>query len=302
MKKYTCEVCDKVHAVYYNSDYPLPDSISEIYNSDQLGRIKKLADTAFIIDNEILVIKGNLQIQTDFSDNLIEHYVWTEIPVETFDEKFEELKMGAQIKLKGKLLSILPFYEKSKNLETTLILDRSNILGRLIIESESQIKSDQESPITKNRFIQMMQRINHPEIWKEKRILNKSFKDRLSDILNKAALEFRFKGRKFVINIENNREILFQLISSELLAFPTNNQIGLHLSNDSANFNYKEIKSRMRDLYKNNSIEKLSLDNIETYQKSYKIDTEQIFLDLILIIENVFEENIDEIELSIFEP
>lgn len=302
MKKYKCEICNKEHAVYYSSDSPLPDLLTNITENGQDERMEKLAESAFIVDNEKLIIKGNLQIETDFSDILIEHYVWVEIPIEEFEKKYEQLTLGNQIVLKGILLSDLPFFEQSSNLKTNLILDKSNIMGQLKIESESQIKTDQQSPINRNRFIQMMQRINHPELWKEKVIFDKPFKERLFEKLSQANSEYKSKGRNFVIDISNQRENLIQLVSSEILTIPASTGIGLYLCNDATNLNYNEVKVRMLDLCENNSIQKLMWDDIETYQKNYQIDEDQIYIDLEMIITRVFEENMEKLELDIFEP
>ena len=148
----------------------------------------------------------------------------------------------------------------------------------------------------------MMQRINHPELWKKSPIFDNDFKHRFDDITENAKVNFIEQGKFFIIDISNQREVLFQLISSELLINPMNKSFGLHLSNDNTNLNYKDVQIKMEDISKSSGISKIEIDEIETYQKYYSLNVEELYRDIENILTIVFEENIEELELDIFEP
>lgn len=79
------------------------------------------------------------------------------------------------------------------------------------------------------------------------------------------------------------------------------NEIGFHLSNDEANDNFEDVQDRMVELYDNLKFEKFELDNIETYQKAYEFGDINLFNEVKLICESVYEQNIAELEIGISE-
>lgn len=58
----------------------------------------------------------------------------------------------------------------------------------------------------------------------------------------------------------------------------------------------------MKNLSKSNSIKLIELDRIETYQKNYEFEINQILVDIVSLVKNVFDENLEELDIDIFEP
>lgn len=303
MKKYLCDICKNEHPVYYGSKSPIPQFVTELIKSKDENRLIQLTKTAFIVvDTQKFITQGLLGIDTNFSSEQIHHYPWIEISASDFKEKMELLVSGITIKLKGELISQVPFFKDLHGLLAELTINPDNLIGQIKILSESQAKKDQQRPISKERFIEMMQRINHPELWKGKAVFDKSFRERLSEMIDYATKDYRLKGKNFVIEINNQREKRIQLISSELLVTPSNKGIGIHISNDETNLNYKVIERRMADLCQKILIKKFLWNEIETYQKEYEIENDRLYWDIKQIIQDVYEENVEEMELYIFEP
>ena len=178
---------------------------------------------------------------------------------------------------------------------------QNSTYGTILITTESQVKLDQQKPITKQRFVQIMQRINHPELLKEKKSFNKPFKDRLINIIRTADKQFMCKGKNFLINIYNARETLIQLVSSNLLVNSQIKGIGIHIRNDDTSEDYKAIKKRMSKISKDLDIQELKLDHIETYQKEYAFNEIELTQDIEMVISNVYKQNIEELDIDIYE-
>lgn len=301
MEKYKCDLCDKNHHFFYRSESPLPPNIYKIVNNDTENRIDSLGDLAYVLDKKRLIIKGSLQISLDFDDGVIEHFVWMNIPLPQFSDNLNNLEAGEEVELEGVIISDLPFFEDLIDSEAKLFMHRSKACGQIKITSENQIKKDQESPISKERLIQISQRINHPELWKDKKTFEDGFKVRFNEILKTAKTDYIEKEKAFVIDISNQREGLLQLIASELLKESSDIGIRLHLSNDDINTDYKNVQIKMDEISKSTGINKVVIDKIETYQKSYALNDKTLFKEIKYIIETVFEENLDELELDIFE-
>ncbi len=306
MEKYKCVICNKKHSLFYSISGGAPHKVIEITrkedDEEEQRRIKKLEGNAYLLDKEYFFISGELSIETLFTENPLIHETWLEFPAKDYLSQIEANKEKPTLTLLGRTASENLLYESTLGLKAMYVLHEGQNVGKIEVISESQLKTDQTNPITKERFIKMMQRIHHPELWKEKTQFEESFEQRLSDILNQAENDFYDKEKQFVIDISNNKEVLFQFIASSILDIKKNGKIGLHLSNDTINDNYKFVENKMKELCRNHMIEKFELDKIATYQKGYNFDANEIFQDIKLLANVVFEENIESLEISIFKP
>lgn len=274
----------------------MPVELSNFEN--RKNEIQTLGDNAFVLKNEILIISGDIIIKTNFSENDIYYRVWVKIGLDEFSENYESLKKGNEVIMNSEVLSEITFIDLTKGMLAKYKMQNS-IFGSIELETECQIKTDQKNPITKDRFIQLMQRINHPELEKEKKKFDLPFKERIKRIIERAKVEYNSRGRNFVIDISNQKEIIIQIISSEMTEKPSIKGIGIHLSNDDSNIDFEIVSKRMSKICWTNSINKLSIDGIETYQKEYKFEDKSLIEDLKLILIGVFEEDIENLELDI---
>lgn len=298
MEKYKCDICNKKHSLLNVSESPLPDEVSNAQLEE--GRVEQLTENAFLIDKLKLIISGDIQIQISNLDYDISHRVWVRIDSEIFQSKIHHLDKGKPIIMDCEIISDLPFFERTKGLNADYILLGSTF-GEIKVKTDSQIKQDQLRPIKTERFIEMMKRMYHPELWNYKSKFDIPFKDRFENTIQRAKSEFESLGKRFIIDINNQREILFQLASSDMTSIESQGEIGLHLSNDSVNDNYDIVKKKMSLLCDKFKISKLLLDEVETYQKNYNFDSKNLLVEIKQIIRRVFEENIEELEIIITE-
>ena len=301
MEKYKCDICKKNHSVYYSSYDSMPRKVSDMLLKDESHRIEKVSESHHLIDNSYLIVKGLILIETTFTEYPINHEAWIEIPIKEYTDQLEDAKGKPTLTLKGKLATELPFYKDFTGLNANWILNEKYDFGQIQITSDSRLKTDQSEPITEDRVIEMMQLIHHPELLNEKPVFDSSFQSRFIDIIKKAKEEYFNKGSNFLIDISNQKEILFQLISSKMLSIESNGGIGLHLSNDKTNDDFKLVNSRMSSICKEKMIKIFQLDGIETYQKNYEFSDDSLFKDVELILKSVYEENIEELEIEISE-
>lgn len=299
MEKYKCHICNKKHAVYYSSTGAIPKSILNIRANAEMNRIKELEEFLHIVDNKDVFLKGVITIETTFTDYPISHEAWIEVPIKKYTEQVDQAKGNPSLELYGKIASDLPFYQNLIGLDAKWILDSENQTGEIVVQTESKLKEDQNNPITELRIEKMMELIHHPEIIIEKTTFEHSFQERMKRIIDQAKYEFTDKSKLFLIDISNAKEVLFQLVPSEMTSIERSGDIGIHLSNDESNGNYDLVSKRMSKLNAVQMFQKLTLDEIETYQKNYKYHEEDLFKDVKHIIEFVYEENIEEFQIVI---
>jgi hypothetical protein len=298
MEKYKCHICNKNHAILGDSESPLPNELSDLIENK--GQFEKLGENVYLIKKETIIISGDLLLKVEETEEPIVHRIWVKVIGEAFFSKLEDLKQQKPVILNAIILSELPFFDKTYGLQCELRIHR-NIYGSIHILTESQLKKDQEKPISNQRLIEMMQGVYHSPK-NSNNHLTKPFNKRLLNILETANLEYLKKDKYFIIDFTKSNNVLFQLISSELLANPTLASLGIHLSNDETNENYTHVSTIMNRLTKNLDFKFITLDNIETYQKEYSWNSDELKLDIKKIILEVFEENIEEVEIEIFEP
>lgn len=301
MEKYKCQICKKKHSVYYSSTGGIPKFLLEIRMNEEFDRIEELSDDLLLIDKEKVIVKGNIMIETKFTENPIFHEAWISIPLNNYLEQIEQTNGKPILELTGKVASELPFFQNLLGLTAKWSYNEIQGYAKIDIIDDSQLKNDQSKPISKDRVMEMMQLIHHPELTKEKKVFEKPFQERFNEIIRKAKTEFSAKGKLFLIDISNLKEVVIQLISSEMLSKKSNNEIGLHLSNDKANDDFEDVQDKMVELYDNLKFRKFELDNIETYQKAYEFGDINMFNEVKLICESVYEQNIDELEIEINE-
>ncbi len=304
MKKYKCEICGKNHNVYRGIESPLPDLISEIPEEERESRIHDMKGLC-IIDKESLLGNGYILIDME---NLDEPFfcwkVWVQISSEDFKNNLEQLKKGERVELNGELLSQIPFYSKSEGLKSKVIIQAFDELEiEIKIDEDSKFKEDQSKPITKERVIEIMQRLNHHELFKDKEIFDKPFSDRLIDELVHAEKEYIQKDKGFAINISSPNTTLFQIVNSNMLESKEDNikGFGLDLSFDeSFEENLEEISKFKKQEY-SKDFKFVILDNIPIYQVDMGTDKKRIEKLVKRIIEDVYEQEIKMVGIDSFE-
>ena len=304
MEKYKCDICGKKHNVFRSIESPLPELISDIPEEERENRIYDMKGI-YIIDKEKLLGNGFILIEMENLDEPIFYWqVWVQISIKGFQDNLEQLKNGDRVELKGKLLSQIPFYSKSNGLKSKVIIQASNEIEiEVRIDEDSQLKEDQSKPISEKRVIEIMQRLNHYELFKEIKKFDKPFSQRLMDELNFAEKEYIKTEKGFVININSPNTTLFQIVNSNMLESKVGDKkgFGLHLSfDDSFDESIEEI-SKFRNQYYFNNFNYHYLDEIPTYQIELEMDKEQIKKLVIQIIQNVYEKNLETVEIDNFE-
>lgn len=231
MEEYKCHICEKKHSVYYSSKGGIPKLLLEIQMNEEHDRIEELSDDFLLIDKEKVFVRGNIIIETNFSEDPIFHEAWISIPLNQYLEQIEALNGNSILELTGEVASELPFFQNLVGLAAKWRYSENQGYAKIDIIDESQLKNDQSKPVSKDRVIEMMQLIHHPKLHEKKKIFEKTFQERFNEIITKAKSEFSAKSKLFLIDISNLKEVLLQFIPSEMLLIESANGVGLHLSN-----------------------------------------------------------------------
>lgn len=302
MKKFKCEICGKNHNVYAGLESPEPSMISDIPEEERTTRLE-VFEPIYIVDGKYFFINGYILIHKENEEEpFFVWQVWMSVALEEFRSKAKNFEHGKVMEIEGHLEIELPFYENSKDMVVKAIIDTTK--EEVLIEAEEgQLKQDQSKPITKERVIEIMQRMHHPELHKEKTVFDKPFETRLSNMLDRVEHDFIAKDKDFVINIASPRVVLFQVVSRRILESTLDEKrgFGLHLSfDDSFEESLEEIKKFRATTY-SNDFQYYDLDNIPTYQIDVKEDKKQLEHLVKKIVQEVYQEDAENIELDVFE-
>ncbi len=304
MENYKCEICGKKHDIFRGIESPLPDLLTDIPEEEKESRVNEL-NGLYIIDRKWILGKGYIYIEMEGLDEPIFCWqVWVTISPKDFQDNFENLMNGQTVELRGVLQSKLPFYKKSKGLESTLTIQASNELAiEVLVIEKSKLKEDQLKLISESRVIEIMQMIYHPSERKERQNFEEPFDKRFLEELNNAEEEYIKKKRNFVINISNANTVLFQIVSNKILE---TNRIkkrgfGLHISfDDSFEEGIEEIaKFRSKEYAKN--FDYHNLGNIPTYQIDLGTNRKRLEELVKKIVVDIYKEDIEIIETDNFE-
>lgn len=290
-----------MHVIYYNSTGSIPQKILEIKMNDETNRIEEVLEYLHFVDSKDAYLKGIISLQTTFTEHPITHEAWIEMPIKKYVTQVEEARGNPELVLYGTIASILPFYQNFVGLSAKWVLDAKNQIGKIIALTPSKLKEDQEYPISEERIAKMMELVHHPELHKKKKIFKSSFRERLEEMIDEVRTEYIEKNKLFLIDISNTKEVLFQLVPSEMIKNKASGNIGIHIGNDESNENYLIIKSRMDRLCDSDMFTRLVLDDIETYQKNYHFTDSALLKDIKKIVEWVYDENMEEVDLNISE-
>lgn len=138
---------------------------------------------------------------------------------------------------------------------------------------------------------------------KQTKMTNKSFDERLEEILTLTENKYKLSNRNFAINFSHGRMVIFQMIKSTLLKNSENKEFGygIHLSfDDSFPETIGELE-RFTNLDFADKFHSHVWDGIPTYQLDLKTDKKQIIEMAKRIIETVYEKEVSKIEIDEFE-
>ena len=132
---------------------------------------------------------------------------------------------------------------------------------------------------------------------------NKSFDERLEQILILTENKYKSSNRNFGINFSHGQFVIFQLIKSTLLENSENSDFGygIHLSFDDS---FPETKGELERFTNSDFANKFHhhvWDGIPTYQLDLKTDKVQIIELSKRVIETVYKKEVSKIEIDVFE-
>jgi hypothetical protein len=306
MEKYKCEICGKNHSVYRSIESPIPELISEIPENEHEERIVEFKGL-YVVDRKWILGNGYILIEMESLDEPIYYWqVWVSMSLIDFKNNLEKLTREEPIEVKGKLESHTPFYKKSKDLNVNVIIhvtDELELELEIRVVEESKIKTDQSKPISRERAIEIMQHIHHPELHKPPKVFDKSFHERLNKELDNVKLNYVEKNENFVVSLNAPDCTLFQIIHSNMLESNNNKDFGygLHLSFDDS---FEDSKDEIRRFKKQDYASDFNyhnLDEIPTYQINLQENKARLIELVETIVGEVYQRDIETIDLDAFE-
>ena len=269
-------------------------------------KIKEL-EGLFFVDNKWVLANGYILIEMESLDEPIYFWqVWVAISPLDFQNNLDKLEIREVFQVNGRLLSHIPFYERSKDLLVDVIIypsDEFELEIEIRIDEESQFKNDQSKPISKERAIEIMQHIHHPELYKPAKVFDKPFNERLNKDLDNVKSNYLENNENFAVNISAPGFTLFQIIHSNMLESNNNKDFGygLHLSFDDSFADSKDEIRRFKNQAYAADFDYHDLNEIPTYQINLQENKARLVELVGSIIEDVYQRDIETIEIDAFE-
>lgn len=304
MEKYKCSICGKEHKIYRGLEMPAPDRIFELSEEERKSRVKKW-DGFYFLDDKYFFVNGYINIALENHEFPFFYWkVWASISHKQFLEKLDELKTGKKIEFDGNLEDSLLFYPNSKGLKLKAYIRLTNedIIIEFVIVEDSILKNDQAKPISKDRMIELMEIFCHNKANRDKKF-DKPFSDRLRYEMLNAENIYIDKNKDFTINVCGKNEVLFQIVSNAMLESGLENKkgFGLHLSFDQSFDDCKKEIKKFRKTKYANEFDYHELDEIPTYQIDVGNDKKRLEELIKGLIIEVYEEELELIDLDNFE-
>ena len=304
MKKYQCPICEKTHDIYWGLEMPSPDRIFALSEEERKARVKEW-EGFYFLDNKHFFVNGYIYIPfEDDEDTFLSWKVWASISHKQFVENLEALKMGERIEFDGELEDAIIFYPNSKGLKLKVFIQLTNeaINIEILVEENSVLKKDQEKPISKERVMELMEVFYHNKISKKKQFED-SFSERLRQELLKVENNYLKKGKDFVINIAGEKSVLFQVVGIKMLESNEGNDqgFGLHISFDQSFEEETDRIAKFRQTEYAKAFHYHEWDGIPTYQMNLGNDKKQLEILIKRLVEEVYEYEIESIDLDNFE-
>lgn len=163
MKEFLCKKCGEYHNLDTLLEFPQPEVISKITSGELKQDLRVIAKSAFVINNEYLLLESELLLEIlDYEDDF-EMLVWVEISNKEFVSKREEFEKFDEVKLLGKLNGYLPFYEGTYDLPVEIMIETAkDELPKIVdIKKENEFRSDFIKGITLEKVQKVLTRLNH---------------------------------------------------------------------------------------------------------------------------------------------
>lgn len=299
MKHYNCDICGKKHDFYYGIDVQEPLSFFIIPEEERESRVKMLS-SKYIIDNEFLLFKGNIDVETqNWSDLDFCWTVWIKISSRDFEAAIPRLKNGETVEINGVMDSDIPFYDRLSKLKASCFINMNRDEVKIKVLEQSPIFQDQQNPISLERAKELQGRINHSPKSNKNSDFEHNFDQRLEVFLQEAIRKFGTVENDFVINLNTDNSILFQIINSKMLNL-NQEDLTIYIPFDISDIELKDQLEafKMTPFYR--EMIEMDLDGIPTLYKCFE-DIEclkKMVKDLII---DFYREDIESVDIDVFD-
>ncbi|MGH1436289.1 MAG: DUF2199 domain-containing protein [Lewinella sp.] len=302
MEKYHCNICGKKHPVFHGAKSPLPAILRDIPEKDWSRRVLE-NEGFYLIDKALATLEGYVQVfhEDDPSKSFFNWHVWVSVSPREFLSKIAFIESEKEVRLQGRLESEIMFYEDAVGLEVELVFDLFRDFPLVEIVESSEIKNDQNTPITTERVGELMNRLHHRELFVAPIYFDTPFTIRLLEELNNCKIKYG-QGR-FIISLISPKEVLFQIIPNSFLEATKDDRkgYGVHVAFDLDDELSVEHFERIKELESADSWSYHVIDGVSTYQLDLEQDHKKLVEIASKLIEDVFEEKTGQIEIDSFE-
>lgn len=301
MKNYKCEICGKKHNVYYSVRCPEPSYLHNLSEEEREKRVEGVG-SLLLFNKDFFLVKGKIFIEVKDISEWMCFEVWARIEIEDFQKKLEEVRKDIFDKpLVGRLEDEIPYYENVKNLKMDVVLPNKDEVVFEILEENHPMMIDQKNGISKEKLISWMQIMNHSKSIK-KNSKKESFQVSFNKIIQKAKTEYFSLQKLFIIDVLEERNVMFQILSPTVLnSTKTEKGFVIYLPFDTSGEEAKDELERFKKTTYFKKFEYDCFDRMPTYfliledEKELKNYSKQI-------IQEVYRREIKEVEFDIFEP
>lgn len=303
MENYKCQICGKKHPVFRGIENPLPAVLRDIPEAEWPGRVLDNDGRLFILDKKYAIISAYIQVfhQADTQSAFFNWQVWVSVDVHEFVSKNALFEENKEVVIAGHLESELFFYDDIVGLEVELHIHPQAAFPTLKATQKSELKEDQDSPISTDRIEALMSRIHHREIYDAPLHFDQSFTTRLLAELKSCKAKYKKGG--FILSVSSPGEVIFQILPARLLENTSRKQqgYGLHLAFDFEDESSLEEFERLKHSAEYTDKNFHEVDGVPIYQMYTGEDHQKLCEVSVYLIEAVFLNDPAQVAIDSFE-
>lgn len=301
MTKYTCPECGKKHTIYSGLKAPEPE---EIRNAPDEST--KRFDEFVVIENKTVFLPGDININvTGQPEPFFRWSIWVKVELSEMLNKSDRIRADEVVPLQGFFYSQLPFYPEmmGSDIACSITLDPLSMAPETVeVLDAGQLKTDQDTPISLERMMEIMNVVHHGLPTTKKEAFEEPFAERLSAELARIRAVFLDEGKIFGMNLVTDSAAPLQIVSSSILEDNSGEAgFGIHLPLDLSFPEHEPVLARFKQLSIAGEFALHHWDGIPTYQLDCRLDLEKLVAYATLILEDCFGEDVETVGFDVFE-
>ncbi len=161
MNEFECKTCGGVHQLSTLIEFPQPDIISQITSGKVDQTLEHLGRNTMLINREYILMECEMKIPIVDRDDDLDYLVWVRMDKADVKKAIGSSKDKESIKIKGKLIHPIPFYDNTEELDVHIGSINFEEISICSIDRSTELRQDFIRGISFDKLIIMLEKYYH---------------------------------------------------------------------------------------------------------------------------------------------